>query len=217
MSHTNAASGRSSPAQKQFDPFVRRPGVPWAAIALGDFLLHRRGPQALTPIFAGVTYRAERIASTEEGGGLLHVVTVDLAAPGIELYVTPLDPKAVAQGWQYRLRRIGDVLEKEHLAVAINGALFTSRSPWWFRMSGDLAKGVETVVADHVVSHVWEHNYLLWFDDQLAPNVGLSRPPTSVELRSGEMGNWRPGGLVAGWQGLAWQRPQAGLADGGGD
>ena len=92
-----------------------------AAIALGHVLWHRRGPQAPTPIFAGVTYQAERIASTEEGGGLLHVVTVDLAAPGIELYVTPLDPEAVAQGWQYRLRRIGDVVAKEHLAVAING------------------------------------------------------------------------------------------------
>ena len=188
-----------------------------AAIGLGDVLLHRRGPQAPTPIFAGVTYRAERIASTEEGGGLLHVVTVDLAAPGIELYVTPLDPEAVAQGWQYRLRRIGDVLEKEHLAVAINGALFTSRSPWWFRMSGDLAKGVETVVADHVVSHIWEHTYLLWFDDQLAPQR-CGHPNRHVgRAGTGEMGDWRPGGLVAGWQGLAWQRPQAGLADGGGD
>jgi hypothetical protein len=33
---------------------------------------------------------------------------------------------------------------------------------------GDLANAVETVVADHVVSHLWEHTYLLWFDDQLA-------------------------------------------------
>ena len=37
-------------------------------------------------------------------------------------------------------------------------------------MSGDLASGGETVVADHVVSHLWEHTYLLWFDDQLTPH-----------------------------------------------
>src|SRR5262249_20689910 len=29
-------------------------------------------------------------------------VSINLAAPSIELYVTPLDPVAVAQGWQYR-------------------------------------------------------------------------------------------------------------------
>jgi len=34
------------------------------------------------------------------------------------------------------------------LAVAINGTMFTSNSFAWFRLPGDLAKGVETVVAD---------------------------------------------------------------------
>ena len=136
------------------------------SIAIGHFLWHRRGPQVPTPIFAGVTYQAEQIASSEEGGGLLHVVTVDLAAPGIELYVTPLDPEAVAQGWQYRLRRIGDVVQTEHLAVAINATVSSqswlwpakSNTRWWLRMSGDLARSRDTVVANHVVSHIWEHD-----------------------------------------------------------
>jgi len=48
-------------------------------------------------------------------------VSINLATPGIELYVTPLDPVAVAQGWQYRLRRVADVVDKEKLAVAVNG------------------------------------------------------------------------------------------------
>ena len=79
-----------------------------------------------TEIFEGVTYGCKRLDATEEGSGLLHWAIIDLAAPGIELYVTPLDPKAVAGGWQYRLRRIGDVVDKERLAVAINGTLFES-------------------------------------------------------------------------------------------
>jgi hypothetical protein len=77
----------------------------------------------------------------------LHWVIVDLAAPGVELYVTPLDPTAVARGWQYRLRRIEEVVDKEHLAVAVHGAYFASNSGWWPRMSGDLASSGETVVA----------------------------------------------------------------------
>jgi len=55
-------------------------------------------------------------------------VSINLATPGIELYVTPLDPVAVAQGWQYRLRRVADVVDKEKLAVAVNGTFFESDS-----------------------------------------------------------------------------------------
>ena len=97
-------------------------------------------------------------------------------------YVTPLDPQAVARGWQYRLRRIGDVVDKERLAVVVNGTLFGPDSGWWPRMVGDLANGRETVVADHVVSHLWEHTYLLWFDEQLTPHLRPSKPPTTAEL-----------------------------------
>jgi hypothetical protein len=118
-------------------------------------------------------------------------VRIDLTAPGIEIYVTPLDPSAVAQGWQYRLRRIKDVVDREHLAVAINATLFTSNSGWRPRMSGDLANSVETVVADHIVSHAWEHTYLLWFDDHLTPHLRPSKPPASAELA---IAKWGVGG-----------------------
>jgi Phosphodiester glycosidase len=162
---------------------------------------HRR-PQAPTEIFEGIAYGRKRLDTTSEGSGLLHWVRVNLAAPGIELYVTPLDPAAVAQGSQYRLRRIGHVVDREHLAVAINGALFASNSGWRPRMSGDLAKGVETVVADHVVSHVWEHTYLLWFDEQLTPHLRPSKPPTAAELN---MAKWGIGGQAVWlWDGKVW-------------
>ena len=118
-------------------------------------------------IFSGVTYGCERLERTDEGYGILHWVRVELGAPGVELYVTPLEPTAVENGFQYRLRWIDDVVRNERLAVAINGALFTSTPGWRPRLPGDFAKGVETVVSDHVTSHLWEHTYLLWFDDHL--------------------------------------------------
>jgi hypothetical protein len=68
-------------------------------------------------------------------------------------------------------------MENEHLSVAINGAVFTWNPGWLPPISGDLANGVETVVADHVISHVWEHTYLLWFDDHLTPHLRVSKPP----------------------------------------
>jgi hypothetical protein len=155
---------------------------------------------APTEIFEGITYGCKRV--TEEGSGLVRWVRVNLATPGIELYVTPLDPAAIARGWQYRLRRIGDVVDTERLAVVVNGALFGSDSGWLPRMAGDLAKSVETVVADHVVSHLWEHAYLLGFDDQLNPYLSGSKPPTAAELARAK---WGIGAQVVGLRaGKVW-------------
>jgi Phosphodiester glycosidase len=139
-------------------------------------------------IFSGITYGCERLERSEQGQGVFHWVRIELGAPGIELYVTPLDPSAVARGWQYRLRRIDDVVRDARLAVAINGALFTTKYSWWPRLSGELANGVETVVSDHVASHFWEHTYLLWFDDDLNPHLRPSKPPQSAELRQAKWG-----------------------------
>jgi hypothetical protein len=174
-----------------------------ATLASGDTVWwDHRGLQPATQIFEAITYGCERLEKTQEGGGLLHWVRVDLTAPGIELYVTPLDPSATAQGWQYRLRRIEDVMESEHLSVAINGALFTWNPGWLPPMSGDLANGVETVVADHVISHVWEHTYLLWFDDHLTPQLLPSKPPAPAEL---DKAKWGVGGQGVGLQdGKVW-------------
>jgi len=159
-----------------------------AVLVAGVFFWNARGPHAPTEIFTGVIYGCERLVPTEEGSGLLHWARIDLTAPGIELYVTPLDPAAVRQGWQYRLRWIRGVVANERLAVATNGMMFTSNSIWPLRLPGDLAKGVETAVAEHVVSHIWEHTYLLWFDDDLTPHLKPSKPPTPAELARARWG-----------------------------
>ena len=150
--------------------------------------LDRNETPKVREIFEGITYGCEWLAPGQEGRGFVYWVRIDLTAPGIELYVTPKDPTAVSQGWQYRLRRIGDVVDRENLAIAINGSLFISKSGWWPLMPGDLANGVETVVADHIVSHLWEHTYLLWFDDQLTPDLSGSKPPTAAELARAKWG-----------------------------
>ncbi len=51
----------------------------------------RCAPQP-SEIFSGVTYGCERLERSEQGRGVFHWVRVELGAPGIELYVTPLDP-----------------------------------------------------------------------------------------------------------------------------
>ena len=146
-----------------------------AFVLLGAFLhgdfWEQGHPHQPVKIFAGVTYGCERLAVTQEGGGLVHWVRVDLTAPGVELYVTPLDPAAAARRWQYRLRPIEDVVEREHLAVAVNGTYFATASGSWLRFSGDLARSMQTLISDHLVAYGPWGTSLLWFDDELAPHV----------------------------------------------
>src|ERR1051326_9016162 len=132
-----------------------------------------------TEIFSGIVYGCEVLPITAEGRGVVQWVRVDLSAPGIELYVTPLDPAAVRKGWQYRLAWIEDVVRTERLAVAINGTMFDSASGWRIRLPGELAKTAEMVVADHVPAfgQFWQADYLLWFDERLTPHLADTRPP----------------------------------------
>jgi len=160
-------------------------------------------------IFQGIIYGCQRLEVTDKGSGLVYWVRVDLKAPGIELYVTPLDPVAVAKGWQYRLRRIHDVVDSEHLAVAINGTLFDSDAVWrprWMpRISGDFARSATTIVANHVVAHGWLNTDLLWFDDQLDPHLPRSKPPKPADLAEAKWGvgggAFRLDGSEVGWRG----------------
>jgi hypothetical protein len=146
---------------------------------------------AAAEIFKGITYGCKQLEPSEEGSGVVHWVRVDLTAPGVAPYVTSQDPKAISQGWQYRLQRVGDVVAKEHLAVAINGTLFSSKSSWMPAMSGDLANAVNPAVADHTISHVASFDtYLLWFDDQSTLHL---RPDKSTEAELA-MAKWGIGG-----------------------
>jgi len=191
----------STPAK---DPRMRRKWrfLAWAAVialiaslAFGfEFRPVRSNCDQARParqIFEGIVFSCDSIEQGVEGGGPLYWARIDLTAPGIKLFVTPLDPIALAQGWQYRLRRVGTVVDEEHLAIAINGSLFTSTPRWRPRLPGDLARGVETTVSNHVVSHVWEHTYLLWFDDRLVPTLRQSKPPAELDL---SMAKWGIGG-----------------------
>jgi hypothetical protein len=166
-----------------------------AAIAAGAAWII--GPQSLgwIEIFPGVSFRSDILPVTEEGGGRVHVVIGNLRTPGLQLYVTPLDPAALAKGFRYRLRRISEVTRTEQLSVVVNGAMFDSQSPFWFRLPGDLANSaLGTLVADHVVADVQQYSALLWFDDQLQSHL---RPwDASLRTRDLAAARWAIGGQI---------------------
>jgi Phosphodiester glycosidase len=154
-----------------------------------------RRPTPPTVIFQGVTYGCVRLESNEQGNGLVHWVRVDLTAPGIELFVTPLDPEAVKLGWQYRLQRTETVLDQQALSVAINGVYFTADSGWMPK-SGDLARSSEATIAQYIVSHVPESTYMLGFDEQLVPRIEEAWPRNETTQRRYRWGLGGQGGLL---------------------
>jgi hypothetical protein len=181
---TNAAM--MVPSMLRYAKFALAFGL--SLLAAADSTYQERCITHLRSIFSGVSYGCKLLKRSEEGHGTLHWVRVDLTAPGMELYVTPLDASAGERGFQYRLRWISDVVRNERLAVAINGSLFTSTPAWRPGLPGDFANGVETVVSDHVTSHFWEHTYLLWFDDDLNAHLRPSKPPSLEDLRKAKWG-----------------------------
>src|SRR5262249_37954682 len=108
--------------------------VPIAALLAVSIAPTCSGRPAAAEIFEGITYGCKQLEPSEEASGVVHWVRINLNAPGIALYVTSEDPTAVSQGWQYRLRRVGEVVAREHLAVAINGTLFNTKSNRLFSM-----------------------------------------------------------------------------------
>jgi len=167
--------------------------------AVGAYALSRRPrPRPFGPceLFRGVTYECRKLPESPEGSGLVHVVRVDLVAPGIELFVTPLDEQAVEEGYQYRLDYASRAAERENLALAVNAAMFEADSSW-FPRAGDFARGHETLVADGVVSHVHEHSYLLWFDRQLGAHLEREKPPGPRALAEAAWGIGSQGIVVA--------------------
>jgi Phosphodiester glycosidase len=167
----------------------------FAAIAAGAAWIIGPQPLGRIEIFPGVSFRSDILPVTEEGGGRVHVVVADLRAPGLQLYVTPLDPAALAKGFRYRLRWISEVTRTEQLSVVVNGAMFDSQSPFWFRLPGDLANSAfGTLVADHVVADVQQYSALLWFDDQLQSHL---RPwDASLRPRDLAAAKWAIGGQI---------------------
>src|SRR5262249_26821067 len=97
----------------------------------------------------------------------------------------------------------------------INGTMFNSQSVlwphWWPRLAGDLARTVDPVVADHAVTKGTWDTYLLSFDDDMAPHLGESKPPTAAQFAGAKWGigseaAWLRGGKV--WVG-ADRQPDA--------
>jgi len=171
-------------------PVRRRRKLKWAVlgliasialVCLGCWLWTFRSPVQTTEIFRGVTYTCEQLPETSESGGLLHVVEVDLTAPGVDLYVTPMHPGALEKGWQYEMSWPWWQGRAKGLAVAVNANLFQAKDGG-FALPGSYARSAETAVSAGVTNHIDPNSYLVWFERNLTPHVERTKPPSQAAL-----------------------------------
>ncbi len=155
--------------------------TPGAAAWLGAWVSYDRETER-TEIYCGVYYQ-----SYQGQFGAVHLVEIDLGHPGIELYMTPLDPLAVASGYQYRLHYVRNLARAERLAVAVNGALFAADS-YLLPMVGDFATSVDSIISNHQINHLNPHDYVFWIDDQQIPHLETSRPIPPAVIRKAKWG-----------------------------
>lgn len=157
------------------------------------------------PIHRLEVYRGIHYQTSRDENGIVHLIEVDLSSPGIDLYLTPLNEDARVNGHQYRLDYVRNVARAEGLAVAVNGTMFSSDS-YLMPMVGDFATSIDTIVADHQVSHLQARDFLLWFDDSFTPNLETKRPAPPEALKQAK---W-----AVGTQNLATRGVKRGAGDG---
>lgn len=161
----------------------------------GYLCLTRPSPQPETEIFQGVFYSCYQLPQTKDTGGRLMLVRVDLTAPGVDLYTTPLDANAVKAGEQHVMRWPSALVADEKLAVAITGTMFDGKSRW-SQIPGGFTHSFETVISNHEVSHINKESYMLWFEDDLTPHMEHTKPPSAQVLAKAKWGVGGQGAAV---------------------
>lgn len=88
-------------------------------------------------IFQGITYQRE--ARSQPRSLMVHIITIDLAAPGLRFLVTPGTP--AIDGMEVKAQTTPAFLDKYGVQLAINASFFLpfyERSPWnYYPHSGD--------------------------------------------------------------------------------
>ncbi|NES21955.1 MAG: phosphodiester glycosidase family protein [Symploca sp. SIO3E6] len=106
-----------------------------------------RTPQQRT-LFQGIIYRRE--VRDLPRPLVLHIVTIDLTAPGVRVLVTP--GKATPDNTEVQARTTTEFLREFQLQLAINGSFFypfREISPWnYYPKSGDRANVVGQAIAN---------------------------------------------------------------------
>ena len=141
-------------------------------LCIGGYLLYDRGRPLPLPTkqkpYEGITYR--RIVRYLPRPMIVHVLTIDTKAKGIEFLITPPDSDGETP---LKARTTSQFLEEFDLQVAVNGGGF---SPWWSHSPADYYPHVGDPIAPFGLTA--SNGNVYWTDDEEAgvpPVLYISR------------------------------------------
>lgn len=152
-------------------------------LCVGGYILYDRGRPAPVPVkqtlYEDVTYR--RLVRLFPRPMIVHVLTVDTKAKGIEFLVTPPD----VEGQQpLRARTTSQFLDEFGVQIAVNGDEF---QPWWSNSPADYYPHVGDPVAP--VGFSASNGKVYWIGD--IEDVGIE-PTLYISRRNGLSFNNQP-------------------------
>lgn len=116
------------------------------------WLTFQRPPQTNLeqPLFQGIAYRREFRRSPRPI--MLHIVTVDLTAPGIKVFVTPGEQRSIES--ETNARTTSEFLQEFGLQLAVNASFFhpfREVTPWdYYPYSGDRVGAVGQAISNGI-------------------------------------------------------------------
>lgn len=165
-------------------------GILVAAVVTALALRFRPAAMERTEIFRGVYLTVEDLPATAQGGGKAMIVEVHWDTPGVRLRhrpfsyaFSPENPIAT----HYDLKLADPALAGSRAAVLVNTVRYT---PDGLRDSlpGKGVRSLETVVASGRVSHVHEHSYLMYWDENREAHLEKTKPPSPEALEAARWG-----------------------------
>ncbi|NJK37561.1 MAG: phosphodiester glycosidase family protein [Oscillatoriales cyanobacterium SM2_3_0] len=129
-------------------------------------------------LFQGISY--QRLPMVNPRPLMVHVIKIDLTAPGINLFVTPGEPGE--DGQEIAAQTTAEFLEGYQVQVAINASFFYPiflKTYWnYFPKTGDRVQVVGQAISDGVIySEPQKHWYVFCVADQNVVKIYPERCP----------------------------------------
>lgn len=161
-----------------------------AGLLFALYWFHRPPAMERTEIFRGVYLTVKDLPGSSDGGGKVMIVEIHWNEPGVQLkhrdfdYTFSRDNPLAAH---YNLEFADWAVLREKPAVLVNTTRYFPEG-LLDSLPGKRVRTLETLVVDGQVSHLHEHTYLLFWDQDMEATVQRTKPPSSENLSRAVLG-----------------------------
>ena len=165
-------------------------GLIVAALVTAIVFIYRPAPMERTEIFKGVYLTVESVSGTLMGNGRAMIVEVHWKTPGVvvehrqfDYEFSPDNPRTP----HFNLSLLDYALSKEDASILVNTTRYRPHAVTE-SYPGNPVRSQETIIADGKLSHVHQHSYLLYWDDEMEVHMETTKPPSETGLKTAVLG-----------------------------